>query len=625
MDKTLRTKSNMGAFDSFNARNLDPRQVAQTFVPPEQFFELIRRQHTVIIGPRGSGKTTLLKMLQLSALQNWEHPRAQEVRACIDYTSIFVPADVAWGKQIEALGSPHLSEDIRSLFGVSAFSHHLLIAFVDSIMESRKLWNGSSELFPRAVTELSRAHECQFVEMVSSHWYVTPALPSLLALKLALRARLSLIFEIAQLARVVGENETRERSVEAQLFTISALQSLLIGVDAFNDIVDQPTKKWAILFDELEIAPKPIRRLALQCLRSTDHRILFKLSLSPFSREMRELDDSSAAMPAQDYHPILLTYARKNRSWPFSNALLAAMVESNPEDYALPFRVMGASYVADEEDEYNDTQSAVYRPGSPIHSAYVALADRDISFTRFLADRQVQLDTLHLLSETTRASIIRKITPVVLVRETFRKFPVSSTTRNQAGKRSRKNPDLYTGAQALFAIIEGNPRWFISIVSPIVQVYQQRGRKRVSRSLQADAVREATSRFRAYLATLPHESAGFEGGRGLLSLLDRIGRYFHGQVVHGAFEPEPPLSFIVDSHVSAELEASVEQALHTGAIIYVPDPQSSEILGSVRGKRFRLCYMLASFYRLPLRLGKPRSLSHILSDSSQVDLFNATV
>jgi len=54
------------------------------------------------------------------------------------------------------------------------------------------------------------------------------------------------------------------------------------------------------------------------------------------------------------------------------------------------------------------------------------------------------------------------------------------------------------------------------------------------------------------------------------------------------------------------------RALNSGAIILAPDPGGEALLSSLRGKRFRLSYMLAPGYGLPLNLGRPMALSHVL-------------
>src|ERR1035438_2490916 len=114
-------------FESFNARSLDPAQVAATFVPSIIYKKLVKRRHTIIVGPRGSGKTTLLKMLQQTALEFWAHPDAAEYRSRLDFTAVFVPTDLIWSEQLKSLGSG-LDEQAVRLLGNAAFTTHILKA-----------------------------------------------------------------------------------------------------------------------------------------------------------------------------------------------------------------------------------------------------------------------------------------------------------------------------------------------------------------------------------------------------------------------------------------------------------------------------------------------------------------
>ena len=60
--------------------------------------------------------------------------------------------------------------------------------------------------------------------------------------------------------------------------------------------------------------------------------------------------------------------------------------------------------------------------------------------------------------------------------------------------------------------------------------------------------------------------------------------------------------------------------MNAGAIIYVPDDEGKVILTSLRGKKFRLSYLLAPIYGFPIRLGREIALSRILgiSDSPNI-------
>jgi hypothetical protein len=97
-----------------------------------------------------------------------------------------------------------------------------------------------------------------------------------------------------------------------------------------------------------------------------------------------------------------------------------------------------------------------------------------------------------------------------------------------------------------------------------------------------------------------------------VNLLRRIARYFHHDAAKGAFRAAPVGSFTVDSQTPDAILATLTQALNAGAIIYVPDDQGSVILTSLRGKKFRLSYLLAPLYGFPIRLGRDIALSRIL-------------
>ena len=195
-------------------------------------------------------------------------------------------------------------------------------------------------------------------------------------------------------------------------------------------------------------------------------------------------------------------------------------------------------------------------------------------------------------------------------------------------ERSRKSPTIFTGTRSLFAIVEGNPRWLIALASPLIRHFLEHPGQKVPRSVQANAILSACNRFRALLRTIPlfpwsdAPAHRISPGRGLLGLLDKIGEEFHSAVVKNAFSAEPALSFIVDSNAPEELIAALGRALNAGAIILVPEGGET-LISSLRGKRFRLSYMLAPYYGIPLMLGRPISLSQVLSrESGEPSLLN---
>src|SRR5688572_14530765 len=87
-------------YESFNARNLSPEEVAKTFVVPDEFAALCGNNHAVILGPRGSGKTTMLKMLTERALHSWTSKESDGFRRSINFVGIYVPTDIHWHHQL---------------------------------------------------------------------------------------------------------------------------------------------------------------------------------------------------------------------------------------------------------------------------------------------------------------------------------------------------------------------------------------------------------------------------------------------------------------------------------------------------------------------------------------------
>lgn len=609
-------------FDAFNARQLLPHDVAKTFVPPAHYGSVAKNRHTILVGPRGSGKTTLLKMLQQPALEAWQHPLAARYRESINYTGVFIPFDQSWNAQMRSLGSGHLDQDHRQRLSIAAFTTHMLKALVTA-MYARKYGSPQSITHHRRV-RLDQSGEAVLVAELAKAWHIGPIVPSLQSLKHALALRLSRIWEIAlqESGRDVLGRESRFANMP--MLHIHFLQASSHAVDVFNDLAHDEEGKWALLFDELELAPEWVCQELTMSLRSFDDRFLFKLSLSPYTAEVLFLESASAAMPGHDYDMIPLWYPHKESGFQFCEDLLAAMLARKGLQPTRAESIFGDTMFDSPPANRKDVHSA-YRPGSARQKAFRSLAGKDRSFRTYVAQRNIDLDRLHEYTEDERAKDVRKIMPLVIVRDAFRTSDEMQEGVLNRTLRSRKNPRLYSGAKSLFTVVEGNPRWFLGIVAPLLDTY--RDSRRVSVRHQSDSITKATHRFRALLRTIPCPPVTpGERPRGLLGLLDRIGEHLFDAVVAGTFDPDAPGSFTIDSHPSCDLLASLKQAMNSGAIVYVPDEHGLSLVlkaDNLRGKRFRLSYLLAADYNLPIRLGRSVALSAILKAApGQLPLFS---
>jgi energy-coupling factor transporter ATP-binding protein EcfA2 len=599
-------------FESFNARSLNPSQVARTFVPSEHYTSLSKRRHTVIVGPRGSGKTTLLKMLQQLALEAWHHPVADDFRSRIDFTGVFIPTDLSWGHQIEALGEGQLDVETHTLLSKAIFTTHVLRALVIAMLSRIDPIAREGTVSFRRV-KLSNDAEARAAKLMCQAWHLSDLIPTFLSVKQALSFRLSAIRELASREAVLGTSGRSERLGGVPYLHLHFLQSSGIAIEVFEDCGQCPPEKWALMFDELELAPGWIQDELVRSLRSTDERFLFKLALNPYNHDSQFLRSPLSAAPDQDFDQIPLWYAEKRDGYSFCADLWGEMLREKGLGDCSPNQCLGTSYFETPVEEWRGFGTA-YRPGSKMTNRFAALAARDRSFQAYLTAKEIDLKKLDSYSGDERAAELRKIGPLIAVRDFYRRADVRD---GEAGsRRSRKLPVLYAGADSLFAISEGNPRWFIALVGRLLD-RMDRSRNRISPAAQAREMLLAAQKFSAMLRTVPLPAGAIDPARGLLTIINGVARFFHTQVVVEEFRAEPPATFIVDSNTSNPLLASLGQALNAGALVYVPDDPSQLILTSLRGKRFRVTYLLAPLYGLPLRLGKEIMLSTIMKHSEQ--------
>jgi hypothetical protein len=601
-------------FESFNARELDFRQVAKTFVSPSEFPEAIRRCHTIILGPRGSGKTTILKMMHPEALDHWRSEEADEIKSQIDFSGVFIPADRSWTEQLLSAGGDKIEPEFKEHFARATFTTHVLRALVSTMHYRCSTEPDFPDGRSRQVV-IDRKSESEVVRAIADQWYLSLGVPSLLALKQALTARLSAIWEFIEAEKLRGSRDRASRIADVRFLSLNYLSSAEGAVELFDDAIGQSNAKWALLFDELEIVPEEIRNNLREKLRSASSKFLFKLSMSPYDKWAGYADDGKHATVGNDYNQVPLWYAHKERGRVFCQKLFRSIADDFGLLGVAPTDILARSQL-DKSLETLLPASPLYARDSPLGMLFADLADRDSSFREYLRNREAPLHSLDALSEDERAATVRKVRTLVEFRATYLKerlMSVDSPDAPALSGRSRKNPGLYSGVDSLFAIAEGNPRWFNGIVGTLIKEYS-RGRNRVTPERQSIEVDKALGRFRAYLKTVPAPFyARSKQSRGLLNRLDDIGEFFAKQVYGQDFQPDPILTFTVDSRIENEFEISLGRALNAGAIVFVNDPGGELILNSLRGRRFRLSFLLATHYGLPLIMGKSRSVSFILT------------
>jgi hypothetical protein len=619
-------------FDSFNARFLRPSQIAQHFVIPSHFSLVCERNHSVIIGPRGSGKTTLLKMLQISALKSWHPKERGDVIARVDFTAIYVAADSSWSSLFVEPPDFTIAQSFRDMLVSAVLNVYVQFAVIDTIEELF----GADLLDDEALRRFYLSREKVEAELslsLANIWMISGPASTIFILRAKLSERLN---DLALLADRIkfGQCESIAKCVEQHPFLSLKYDFLLRNtISAINGVVQQPDRKWCICLDELEIVPEHLRVTLFRALRSSDQRLLFKMSLSPFSIDLFEANDTTFPMPGQDYTPIYLSYPRSSDAVRFGRELAASLSRDIEMPESMLNSVFGHSTFAAAEPNVSAPIATYQAPGGERYRLFAELEKIDPTFREFLRSRRYDIRAMPAMPENRRAQL-RKLLQICRARIEFRQFrrvldEINAGSGHQGFRRSRKRiHEMYTGLEALLTICEGNPRWIIGILRPLLQRYkislQHGNRSRLSASSQTAQILSVITRYRSLLTTIPVKQRGRKDvDVSALRMIDQIGDYMFRDVVLGPFKPEPVLSFIVDRSVSESEVQALGTAINQGAFVLVPSRKGEATYGTIRHSRFRMSYLLAPYFQLPLTFGAPKNLSGILrngTDNTQMSL-----
>ena len=583
-------------FDSFNARFLSAEQVARSFIPPPQYMRLVEQSHSVLFGPRGSGKTTLLKMLQLRTLSVWKHPLAKQVRQNLPFHAIFLGTDVLWGSQLDSRTSPIHNLEKSAQIRRTSFRLHLLLAILNALNEARSPELKVNDELSRFHIELSSDQESDLIKALAAVWMAAPPANTLLGLRTAIHV------QIANLLGLVNQLRVDSSVTLPDYVLLDPIAAAVSGLTLINDFIGQPEKRWAILCDELEIAPEIIREDLFRLLRSSSHNIIFKFSFFPYSSEIElsALGGPNAPSAGNDYAPLDLTYGKREGAYGFCEALLAGMVEgAGGKPFHRAEEVLGEGWFDGGRSHRRTEHSPYAPPEGEFFKRAKRLLSTDPSFKRWLERSGLDTRTIHQLPDAIQAPY-RKALPFILTRSEF--------IRKGGHFRSRKSLSLYTGTYSMFSLTEGNPRTFINLFRPIVAEYVEKGGT-VRVETQSASADMTIHRFRSSLSAIPAPPVG--SIKSILHLIEIVGTYFQNAQLNEDFRAEPPTTIILDMDIQNDLLELVGRALNAGAFVRMDDEKDAG-LSHLRGARLRLAYTLAPEYKLPLVSGRTVNLSSIM-------------
>jgi hypothetical protein len=600
---------------AFNAKSIADKEIAHSFGPSWKFNDFAGPWNTVLLGPRGSGKTTFMRMLTLPALRYWESPEAEAYRKQIDFTGIFIPADVAWSETTRAV-EDYLPKKLAEKVINAAFTTNVLLSTIQAIASRIKVGDETGVLsYRQSFVDAERF--THVLRLICDYWKLEPAIINLSGTKLALELRLQRIIEYVRSVSFHQPPTYEALKAEIPFLELDLEKAVEFATTQLDELIGDPEGKWALLFDEFEIAPIQLQEFIFRRFRSTGKKLIYKVALVPCADSWDALNASATVSENNDYVRVVLWYPDKASVMKISDSLYEAIRRSSKlKGYpANPSKVFGQNQFVLGDDGSDLDPNAPLGHGKAWARVFKSLREKDLKFANFLYERRIDPDNLETSSNSKTGNTVRKIAPLVAFRDAYSK---DSKTGSKRGR--KKFIFGYGGWQAIAMVCEGNPRWLISLMNSI---HAASGSvDDIAQSVQVDKIRDNAVAFEAMLSHLARgDSTGVVTNTSINGLLKQIGNYFFDRLVVDEFVEDPPLSFFVDNKIDKDIQSALRIAINHGAVIHMADPEEEESgndLGSLIGKRFRLAYMLNPLYKLPLRATRPLSLSTILTKESRV-------
>lgn len=591
---------------AFNAKAMSYEQVASSFVSSAKFAELAGQWNALLLGPRGSGKTTLLRMLSLEGMRSWVGPEADQYRRELDYTGIYVPADIAWGEMVNALGNGNLDDDTLDLVSEAAFATNVFMATVSTLqLRLQPLVAANLPESYRAVSLAPDGVE-EVVRSIAELWKLQPRSLSFRSLGQALAMRL---MDIHQQCRLLARNPDRTMALVLEKLPylgLPVIECVDKALSLFDDQTGERDAKWALLLDELEVAPVSLQKDVLAAMRAAAPKLLYKLALAPCGRHtLFQLDTDTLPTQRHDFRQVLLWYVDKAEADSFCERVFTARTADD-----LVLNNKSAKEVFG-ESPFSIVDEDVPQGNYPYARDFASLTAKDPTFQAFLARKRIDVANLDPSPSAPNGNTIRKIAPLVAFRNAYRGF--------EEGKKRGRKPfnAAYAGWAAITAISEGNPRWLLTLLTgvfaearilsalPVPYPTQQHHAVKTSGTFAEVLRTVATRQFDCIQTTIP-----------VMDLLTKIGQYFHDRLVTDDFVEDPPMAFDVGDDIDEDLENSLRIAVNHGAIICYEQPDGLGGFGTLKNKRFRLSYTLSPTFKLPIRKSKSVRLTTILNPPS---------
>jgi len=589
---------------SFNARCMSFREIAESFIISDNFKNIIRPETTVLIGSRGCGKTTLLKMLHPQALAAWNTIEAQEIKRNIDFNGIYIPSDLQWKKQFETFEKKFpKNESVKDIFR-GVINANVSIAICNT-------FNALIEY-----SEVKNTFEIELAAKLIENWDIPkPISPNFNEITIRLRKMVS-DFNIYYRRGIIDENLP-------ELCYKNYIDLISLAIDCFEAINKRGEhgrisckEKWALCFDEFELTPKFFQEEVKDSRRGiADQRLLLKLTTIPEIDEVFTKKDVFTPREIDDFTVVKLWVfnRRSQNQWrDFCENFMERALHKHYEkkinlntlfgkrlNYNNGLRAVESSIFAKSKYADGDEGKNQYEENGIMWETMRLLQRFDKSFYAFLMKKGV--DPLNPVPKdrNQEASIHRKIKPIVLYRYYFTEGLKSGKTGTK--QRARNINAFNHGKEFIFDISDGNPRALSHLVNEFIIGNKELIKNGVVKEMEIQDQSRLIYSFSeqySYRRIYNYPQNEMVYNKYLLhEIIEKIGEFFYSKIVLEDFKLEPYSFFYIEPE-EKEFTRFIEIALEAGAIFKV----ETEI--GIKGVRrtqnvYRLSYSLYPKYKLP--------------------------
>lgn len=532
---------------TFNSRYLSCVEISSFFIPTHNFIRLTEPCHSILLGARGCGKTTMLKMLQPEANDGLEQ---KGIKVDIPFYGIYIPSDRQWSLILEQL-SKKRDNDFLLKISKALVNLNVLMAFLETL----KTIKSQKQISDNAMYDFcGKLIEC---------WKINDTIPPIIDLLIVTLRNYASEIQFAL------QNDNSDYNFP-YVTVIPFITSLAVAVQLvkfqFKDY--ELKEKWALCFDEMEIAPQWLQyEIINQNLRSIDQSFIFKLTSTP-DWEIKK----SSYKDASEFNDIDII-----KCWNYDSF--------SRDKWKVFCDEMVRIHILDKFGISREELSTIIDTEKKNKAFYLKhLPKVDGSFKNFyMRDIDYDKNDNHTIATQTRNIYYNKIVLTARYDYYCKEKGVVVDESN-----------LYLGSWILYNMADGNPRSLYNIINAISSNTDADGKLRMNLPALRNLVMEQSElamirRFAFY----PMPLIQYDGN--VLSyddILNSIGHFFKHELLAETYNPKPRTMFTVEN--KSIFESFIHIALESGAIVSVDDKNAYD--GRHKNGVYRLTYMLYPYF-----------------------------